>query len=155
MKERSQYLGDLHGHLTQMIGTMLPREEISSFNFENCANLIGQAAKLADCIRSSSTNYRFQYPFLPREDGQSIPLESEEVANFVIMDERSGRVIRNERHLPSGLSGRIGDKLCVVYPALLRMGRHREEAITVTKSLIIVRLDRGFESGVVRQVAGN
>jgi hypothetical protein len=140
-EKRAGYLQGVEWALVCIFQELIPDAESQGFNINKCHDLVQLAAGLAVSIRSSPSTYRFEYPFFPNDDPSTLALFEGELGIFKRIENVNGHAVRNAGGLIVGADGKIGEKLCVIHPSLIRMGQDGAANLTLEKATILVKLD--------------
>jgi len=99
------------------------------------------AAELAHQIRLSPQLYNFVTAFRCTDSNRDRVLFDEDKAKYKLINAANCQPLRDSDITEAGLNGRIGRKLCVIHPALVRSGGTERDDITLTKATILATLD--------------
>jgi hypothetical protein len=116
---------------------LVPADQTMAFRSEGLRNVFRDAADLARNIRLSQANYQYA--------GSCNTVETlflDEVRRFQIIDQASAQPVRTSDTVTGRRDGRIGEKLCVVQPALVRKGKNGGRDITLVRATILCNLDQ-------------
>ena len=116
-----------------------PVEEVA------CQRLMEGAAHLAHEIRLSSTSYRYSHEIDGAEDLKEIVMHKAELQNFVVVNAKTGSRVRASAKIQADTSGRIGLKLCSIFPSLVRVGQGASKDLVLVKGVIVVKFDQDHE----------
>ena len=140
-EKRAGYLQHVEWALGYIFQELIPDAESQGLNINRCHDLVELAAGLAVNINSSPSTYRFEYPFFPTHDPSTLVLFQRELGIFKVIENVNGHAVRNAGGLIVGADGKIGEKLCVIHPSLIRVGQDGAANLTLEKAMILVKLD--------------
>lgn len=133
---REKYLHGRCSKLEETLRMLVPADQTMAFRSEELRNVFRDAADLAKNIRLSQANYQYVGSC---KTGETLFLD--EVRRFKIIDQTSAQPVRNSDTMTGRQDGRIGEKLCVVQPALVRKGKNGGRDITLVKATILCNFD--------------
>jgi hypothetical protein len=119
----------------------MPSPHRASFSKEQWLKIVTEAAELSRSIRLSPAFYEFEIDFVPRDSMHSRVLYGADLERYKAVDNASGQPIRGVKNVVIGINGRIGEKLCVIHPALKRRGKSVEKDVVLVPTTILVKLD--------------
>ena len=140
-RQRAEYMRRLERMLVVMFEGIIPPVEAQCFNVGKCHEIVQLASRLAVSINSSPSTYRFRYPFVSDDEPEILALFEGEVGIFKVTESVNGHPVRNASMLTADDNGKIGEKLCVIYPSLIRVGHNGAADLTIEKAAILVMLD--------------
>jgi hypothetical protein len=141
VKSRDKYL---HAQCLKLAGILvlfLPEDQREKFQCESLMELFKDAAELAYQIRLSPQLYDFVTPFRCSDSNRDRVLFDEDKVKYKIINAANCQPLRDSDIIETGLNGRIGKKLCVIHPALVRNGGTKRDDTTLTKATILATLD--------------
>jgi hypothetical protein len=103
--------------------------------------LFKDAAELAHQIRLSPRLYNFVTDFRSNDSNRKRVLFEEDKAKYRIINAANCQPLRDSDIIEVGPNGRIGQKLCVIHPSLIRSGGTERNDMTLTKATILATLD--------------
>ena len=133
---REEYLDIRFSDLTTVFTSLLPVEQRAAFRGQDLRKLFTEAADLATNIRLSPTTYLFS-----SEHDLGEPLFTGDIQGLKIINQASGQPIRSLDIIEATQDGKIGEKLCVVHPALVRKGKESGDDITLVKPTVLCNFD--------------
>jgi hypothetical protein len=113
--------------------------------------LFTEAADLARDIRISPVTYQVAHKYSIVE-----PLFCDDLHQFRVINQDSAQLIRKSDNIKAAQDGKIGKKLCVVHPALVRKGKNGGRDIVLVKATILCSFDRpGTRQKKTKQVTAS
>ncbi|KAL9131975.1 MAG: hypothetical protein Q9175_006635 [Cornicularia normoerica] len=96
---------------------------------------------LATALRLSTTDYRLIFHPVTRDPSKSTTAHHYEIQNTSMIDIATHKIIRPDSVLKIGEDGRIGEKMLVVSPAVVRDQKDGNGRVMVCKPTVLVKLD--------------
>lgn len=142
LDERKKFIEEQCLAITKVLILFLPDGQEPVLNSESLSDIFREAADLAQQIRLSPQPYQFVIDFRYSDFNRDRILFETERAKYRIINAANGQAFRDSDIVEAGYNGRIGKKLCVVHPALVRKGEKEGEDVVLTKATILASLDK-------------
>ena len=139
---RSKYIANTSSVIGGIFFELMPGSTRNSFQLAECQEIVSEAADFGDNIRLSAAAYQFLYDFVPKSHPESRVLYLADFQKFKVIDQASGQPVRGSTIAVVDGRARVGEKLCVIHPALIRQGRGGDKDVLLVKATILVKLDR-------------
>jgi hypothetical protein len=137
MKTRQgKYLHSRCSELEETLRMLVSADQTMAFRSEKLRNVFRDAADLAKTTHLSRANYQYAGSCSTGET-----LFWDEFRRFKIIDQANAQPIRNSDTMAARRDGRIGEKLRMVQPALVRKGKNGGRDITLFKATILCNFD--------------
>lgn len=133
---REKYLDSRCSELSKLLVSLLPANQRTTFRRQDLRKLFSEAADLATNIRLSPATYLFACNY-----GEGNPLYLGENRAFKIINQASGQPIRSSDVFKSNQDGKIGEKLCLIHPALVRKGKESGRDVNLVKATMLCSFD--------------
>lgn len=134
--KRERYLDLRCSELSNALVSLLPTDQRATFRGQELRKLFTEAAELATNIRLSPTSYTFNSDYVAGG-----PLFMGEIREMRIINEASGQPIRSLDVVKKAHDGRIGIKLCLLHPALVRKSKESGRDVTLVKATMLCNFD--------------
>ena len=122
--------------------TILPSNSEVDFDVQECHKIIAAAADLAHNIRMSTVSYTYGTILEPAAPVDQRFMFIDEVKTFTVINSSTGQPLKASSMFDTAQDGKIGEKLCVLHPALTRRGTGGGEDITIIKATVVVKFDQ-------------
>ena len=139
--ERVEWLRGVDKTIGAILTKLMPQGRQSDYEVQSFGTLSTECEDLAANIRLSNASYTFIAEFCANNTPESRILYERDLRQYRVLNEATGQPIRGEKSVQVGLDGRVGEKLCVVHPAMVRCGQSGESGLTLIPATILVKLD--------------
>ncbi|KAF7513227.1 hypothetical protein GJ744_010623 [Endocarpon pusillum] len=139
---RNEYLEEQCRTLAEVLVEFLPDEQKANFRFAALAAIFKDSADLAHQIQLSLQSYGYETAFRYSDPDSTRVLFKNERTEYEITNTANSQPIRDSDIVEAGPNGRIGKKLCVIHPALVRRGRGERADMVLTQTTILASLDK-------------
>ena len=140
--QRNEYLEEQCRTLAKVLVEFLPDDQKANFRFAGLVTIFKDAADLAHQIQLSPQSYGYETAFRYSDPNSTWVLFNNERTEYKIINAANSQPIRDSDIIEAGPNGRIGKKLCVIHPALVRRGQGERGDIVLTKATILASLDK-------------
>lgn len=137
---RADYLNAETQEIARNLLALLPRNHEPTFDYAELKAIMEEASQLATSIRLTPKSYRFCYAFQAADDRELRMMFPVDRERFEIIDQASGMPLKPTDVVQEAADGSIGEKLCIIFPALVREGRTESGEIELVKATILVAL---------------
>lgn len=141
-RERNEYVQQQCRVLAQVLVQLIPDHQDIGLCLDTLMEIFKEAADLAHQIRLSPQPYQFEIDFRHSDFNRDRVLFETERATYKIINAANGQALRDSEILEAGSNGRVGKKLCVIHPALVRKSEKDHEDVVLTKATILASLDK-------------
>jgi hypothetical protein len=153
-RKKSELCANILHDICAHFKTILPVDSDKGFHGGECRKMMAAAADLARSIRLSTASYTFQ--FVHDVDGpKSRVMTNAQMAAYDVINAETGLPVRNGSNITVDKDGRVGEKLCIIRPGLVRVCGSGSKDLVLVKPSIIVNFDhkvvRERKKKVVRQ----
>ena len=107
-----------------------------------CKQFVLDAVALAGNIRQSISHYKFENMLGSDLEHESVVLKMANFNRYTIIDSMTGARLRASAEPKADENGRIGEVLCIVYPAFVRKATLAAEKVVLVKPTIVVKFDQ-------------
>lgn len=137
----NQYLEDQCQRLAAVLVKFLPAGQKTNFRLDRLLKIFEEASDLAHEMRLSPRSYAFDIAFRFSASNRDRVLFYGDMAKYRIINTATCQALRKSDLVAVAQDGRIGEKLCVVHPALVLRRGIEQGNIVLTKATILARLD--------------
>ncbi len=141
LNQRNEYLGEICQTLAEVLVKFLPEDQQANFRFARLLAIFKEAADLAHQIQLSPHKYGYEAAFGYRDPNRDRILFDGDRKEYKIINAANAQPIRDSDIIKAGPNGRIGKKLCVIHPALVRRREGDRQDTVLNKATILARLD--------------
>ena len=133
---REKYLDLRYAELSDLLRTLLPVDQTTASHWEALRKIFSEAADLAKNMRIAPSTYVFASDY---DIGG--PLSLDDSVKFKIIDQATAQHLRSSDLMKATPDGRVGQKLCVIHPGLVRKGQNDGREIVLVKPTILCKFD--------------
>lgn len=142
LNRRIEYLEEQCRVLAETVIHFLPNDQRKNFRFDSLMEIFNEAAELAHQIRLSPQPYGYEIAFGYNEPNRDRVLFNDDRAKYKIINAANSQPIHDSDIIEAGPNGRIGKKLCVIHPALVRRGQGERGDMVLTQATILASPDK-------------
>ena len=139
--KQAQYASDLESIFVSIFSAVMPPQNLQSIRTSGLSQIVTEAMQLTNSIRMSCNTYEFLWPFRYEDREQKLTMYIGELESFHVIDAADERTIRSKKNVQAAADGRIGIKLCAIWPALVRPGTDDSKEVILKKACVLVKLD--------------
>ncbi|ERF70435.1 hypothetical protein EPUS_04713 [Endocarpon pusillum Z07020] len=140
--QRDEYLEGQCRTLAEVLMEFLPDDQKANFRFAGLMTIFKDAADLAHQIQLTPQSYGYDTAFWYSDPNSARVLFDDERREYKIINAAYSQPIRDNDIIEVGPNGRIGKKLCVIHPALVRRGQGERGDMVLTQATILASLDK-------------
>ena len=134
---------------------LLSAAQQEGLNCQKWSDAVSKASELAEHIRTSPRTYEFRQDFDMNDGGEHRQMLAAELKEYTVVDAMTGQPLRPASMPVVGANGRIGVKLCVIFPALYRTSPEINKEIKLVNATILVKFDHIIPEGGKRKAPRN
>ncbi len=147
----------LHGFSTALLNAMAILNPVTARIREvqeACLDFVSDAELLADKIRLCTNEYETVFPFSYNEAPEQRVMYEGNLDEYDIIDGATGTKLRQATKPIAASDGRVGEMVCVVYPAFVRKASNSKARTQLCKATIVVAFDCAIPRGGKRKDCG-
>lgn len=142
VNEGRQCCQDALGEICGMIlntAAIVGRSDQPATEFrEDCQRLVNDTAALARSVRLSTSSYAYDFGLARGEIVADRAMYATEMSHYHVIDAATGYAVRAGSMPLADDRGRVGEKICCVYPALVRLASEMGPELVLCKATILV-----------------
>ncbi|KIW19846.1 hypothetical protein PV08_00421 [Exophiala spinifera] len=109
--------------------------------------IVSMAADLAKNIRINMAEYAFDFPLDAECGAEERVMMADDMKNYSIIDSNTGFPLRASSKVIADQGGRVGEKLSLIFPGLVRRDTQQDKRIELCKPVIVVKFDHTIPRG--------
>lgn len=131
-------LGEICGMILNTAAVVGRSDQPSTEFREDCQRLVNDAAVLARSVRLSTNSYAYDFGLARGGNVADWAMHTTEMSHYHVIDAATGCEVRAGSMPLADNRGRVGEKICCVYPALVRLASEMGPGLVLCKATILV-----------------
>ena len=145
--DRAQRIQDIVYDIEAIFVPLLSMSGPVQWDKDACVAMVEMAVSFKTLIDYSPKTYLLEVDFAPPYTKSNRVLLAKDFHNFTTVDVETDQVVRSQDRLQKDHRGRIGVKLCTIYPALHRHDGDNGEKMVLVKPAMLAELYKRDRAG--------